>query len=69
MSLILTFIFVFFTLFLVSALQQNGLRESHSSQSTVLLNNMKVVVLPALSDNYMYLVSDGSLLAVFDRGF
>ncbi|KAJ8923150.1 hypothetical protein NQ315_001704 [Exocentrus adspersus] len=44
--------------FRVSALRQNGLRGSHSSQETIQLNKMKVTILPALSDNYMYLISD-----------
>ncbi|XP_044272466.1 hydroxyacylglutathione hydrolase, mitochondrial [Tribolium madens] len=40
--------------FRVSAFRTN----SHSSPSSVLLDTMKVVILPALSDNYMYLIVD-----------
>ena len=34
-----------------------GSDKFHSSQTTIEHNKMKVQVLPALSDNYMYLVS------------
>jgi len=42
----------------VSAFRQNGLRGTHSAQSTINLEKMKIRILPALSDNYMYLVID-----------
>lgn len=42
----------------VSAFTQNGFRGTHSIQSTYNLEKMKVRVLPALSDNYMYLIID-----------
>ncbi|KAJ8957416.1 hypothetical protein NQ318_004896 [Aromia moschata] len=44
--------------FRVSALRNNGLRGSHSSQISLKLNKMKITILPALSDNYMYLITD-----------
>lgn len=44
-------------LVVVSALRHNGLRGTHSAQEIIQLNKMKVTILPALSDNYMYLVS------------
>lgn len=34
----------------------NGIRGSHSSQQTVNMADMSVKILPALSDNYMYLI-------------
>jgi hydroxyacylglutathione hydrolase len=46
------------TYFKVSALRNNGFRNEHSCQSSVLLDKMKVIILPALSDNYMYLIVD-----------
>ncbi|KAF2899483.1 hypothetical protein ILUMI_06696 [Ignelater luminosus] len=42
----------------VSAFRQNGFRGTHSCQSTINLDKMKVRILPALSDNYMYLIID-----------
>ena len=42
--------------FLASAIKTVGLRGTHSSNLSVKLPKMKVTVLPALSDNYMYLV-------------
>ena len=42
---------------LASALSSVGLRGYHSAQKVVTGNAMRVRVLPALSDNYMYLVS------------
>ncbi|KAL1497730.1 hypothetical protein ABEB36_008638 [Hypothenemus hampei] len=42
----------------MTALKTVGLRGTHSSQITVSLPTMKVSVLPALSDNYMYLITD-----------
>ncbi|KAG8224909.1 hypothetical protein J437_LFUL006267 [Ladona fulva] len=44
--------------FKASALRTVGFRGSHSSQSTVSLKDMKIRILPALQDNYMYLVVD-----------
>ncbi|KAJ8942807.1 hypothetical protein NQ314_009944 [Rhamnusium bicolor] len=44
--------------FRVSALRNNGLRGGHSTQSSIQLSKMKVTILPALSDNYMYLITD-----------
>jgi hypothetical protein len=55
--LFLTFILIIVTRPPVSALRNNGFRNEHSCQSSVLLDKMKVIILPALSDNYMYLVS------------
>ncbi|RZC37943.1 Lactamase B domain containing protein [Asbolus verrucosus] len=46
---------------LISALRNNGFRNAHSAQSRIILDKMKVIVLPALSDNYMYLVSISEL--------
>lgn len=43
--------------FTASALRQNGFRGTHSSQKTINIDTMKIRILPALSDNYMYLVS------------
>lgn len=43
-------------LFLVSALRQNGFRGTHSSPAIIQLEKMQITILPALSDNYMYLV-------------
>lgn len=51
-----------FVLVVVSALRHNGLRGTHSAQEIVQLNKMKVTILPALSDNYMYLVSKNYLI-------
>ncbi|XP_030763113.1 hydroxyacylglutathione hydrolase, mitochondrial [Sitophilus oryzae] len=44
--------------FKVATLKSLGFRNNHSSQINVSLPNMKVTVLPALSDNYMYLITD-----------
>ncbi|XP_076263959.1 hydroxyacylglutathione hydrolase tenzing norgay isoform X2 [Rhynchophorus ferrugineus] len=44
--------------FKVLAFKSVGLRGSHSSHINISLPKMKVTVLPALSDNYMYLISD-----------
>ncbi|CAH0564853.1 unnamed protein product [Brassicogethes aeneus] len=41
-----------------SALLNNGFRGCHSSQISISFKNMKVQVLPALTDNYMYLIID-----------
>ena len=41
----------------VTALKQVGIRGSHCSQQLIQQDKMKVKILPALSDNYMYLVS------------
>lgn len=46
--------------FTVEAWSKVGLRGFHSQQVVVDQNNMKVRVLPALSDNYMYLLVDQS---------
>nr|CAD7199926.1 unnamed protein product [Timema douglasi] len=46
------------TYFTVSAWRTVGFRGSHSCTSEVTLKNMKVVVLSALQDNYMYLIID-----------
>jgi len=48
------------TFFRVRALQTVGLRGTHSIQTTSTGLNMKIRVLPALSDNYMYLLVDKS---------
>nr|CAH7756867.1 unnamed protein product [Callosobruchus chinensis] len=44
--------------FRVSALKNNGLRGTHSDQLSLTLDKMKITILPALSDNYMYLIID-----------
>ncbi|XP_018318957.1 hydroxyacylglutathione hydrolase, mitochondrial [Agrilus planipennis] len=44
--------------FKVSAFRKNGFRGTHSSPVIIQDQNMKVKVLPALSDNYMYLIID-----------
>lgn len=44
--------------FKVSAIKNVGFRGTHSAQIKVSLPKMKVTVLPALSDNYMYLITD-----------
>merc|ERR1712059_51014 len=46
--------------FTVEAWSKVGLRGFHSQQVVVDQTNMKVRVLPALSDNYMYLLMDQS---------
>jgi len=46
--------------FKAKALQTVGLRGTHSIQTTTAGANMKVIALPALSDNYMYLLVDKS---------
>ena len=43
--------------FLANAYLKLGANGTHSDQSLVQQNKMKVKILPALSDNYMYLVS------------
>ncbi|KAG5889303.1 hypothetical protein JTB14_031950 [Gonioctena quinquepunctata] len=42
----------------VSALRNNGYRGAHTTPVTINLNQMKITILPALSDNYMYLITD-----------
>jgi len=44
--------------FTVEAWSKVGLRGFHSSQKVVDQNTMKIRILPALSDNYMYLLMD-----------
>lgn len=44
--------------FKASALKQNGLRGMHSTPSLIQLEKLNIQVLPALSDNYMYLIVD-----------
>ncbi|CAH1100802.1 unnamed protein product [Psylliodes chrysocephalus] len=44
--------------FRAQARLNNGFRGFHSSQVTIKLNSMKIQILPALSDNYMYLITD-----------
>jgi len=44
--------------FRVEALSKVGLRGHHSESKLVDQNSMKIKILPALSDNYMYLVVD-----------
>jgi len=44
--------------FRVDALRNVGLRGYHSEQKVVDQNTMKIRILPALSDNYMYLLMD-----------
>lgn len=44
--------------FKASALRSVGFRGSHSTPLTVSLKDMKIKILPALQDNYMYLVVD-----------
>ncbi|KAJ8972065.1 hypothetical protein NQ317_010934 [Molorchus minor] len=46
----------------VSALKNNGIRGSHSAQVTLKLARMKVTILPALSDNYMYLTKQAAVV-------
>ncbi|KRT82417.1 hypothetical protein AMK59_4752, partial [Oryctes borbonicus] len=46
------------TYFRVNAIRNNGFRGKHSNQATVHLEKMRVRILPALSDNYMYLIVD-----------
>ncbi|KAK9711975.1 Metallo-beta-lactamase superfamily [Popillia japonica] len=46
------------TYFKVNAIRNNGLHGSHSKQSTINFEKMKVIILPALADNYMYLIVD-----------
>lgn len=50
--------FVTATYFKVSALRKVGLRGCHCSSKLVQHDKMKVKILPALSDNYMYLIVD-----------
>jgi len=47
-----------FYLFIVSSIIKYGSRGFHSSKLQVALDNMKVEILPALTDNYMYLIVD-----------
>lgn len=42
---------------LALSLKSNGFRGTHSHPVSLKLNRMKVSILPALTDNYMYLVS------------
>ena len=42
----------------VNAFRQNGLRGTHSAQNSISFEKMKIRILPALSDNYMYLIID-----------
>ncbi len=42
--------------FLAKAFQNLGLRGVHSAQKVFQYDKMKIKILPALSDNYMYLV-------------
>ena len=44
--------------FIVEALTKVGVRGYHSEQKLVDQNTMKIRILPALSDNYMYLLMD-----------
>nr|XP_022916686.1 hydroxyacylglutathione hydrolase, mitochondrial isoform X1 [Onthophagus taurus] len=44
--------------FSVNSLRYNGLRGTHSKPSKFTLDKMRVCVLPALTDNYMYLIID-----------
>ena len=44
--------------FKVEALSKVGVRGYHSEQKIVDQNTMKIRILPALSDNYMYLLVD-----------
>lgn len=44
--------------FKVSTWKTVGFRGSHSAQVTVNINTMKIRILPALQDNYMYLIVD-----------
>merc|ERR1719233_346312 len=44
--------------FRVEALTKVGVRGHHSEQKLVDQNTMKIRILPALSDNYMYLLMD-----------
>ena len=44
--------------FSVTAFQQVGLRGSHCAQQVIVQDKMRIKILPALSDNYMYLVRD-----------
>lgn len=44
-------------LFSAKSISSNGFRGLHSLSTTVEHCNMKVQILPALQDNYMYLVS------------
>jgi len=44
--------------FRVDALRKVGIRGYHSEQKVVDQNTMKIRILPALSDNYMYLLMD-----------
>ncbi|XP_050295870.1 hydroxyacylglutathione hydrolase, mitochondrial [Anthonomus grandis grandis] len=44
--------------FKVAALRNIGFRGTHSNSISVAFSKMRVTVLPALSDNYMYLITD-----------
>ncbi|GAB1863644.1 hydroxyacylglutathione hydrolase [Camponotus japonicus] len=44
--------------FRAKSISSNGFRGSHSLSTTVDHSNMKVQILPALQDNYMYLIID-----------
>lgn len=46
--------------FLVSAWQALGSRQTHSVPLSIDMTSLNVKILPALSDNYMYLISDTS---------
>ncbi|KAK5640857.1 hypothetical protein RI129_009404 [Pyrocoelia pectoralis] len=46
------------TYYRVNSLRVNGLRRSHSAQNSISFEKMKIRILPALSDNYMYLIID-----------
>ncbi|CAG9864971.1 unnamed protein product [Phyllotreta striolata] len=46
------------TYFKARACLNNGFRGHHSNQATVNLKPMKIQILPALTDNYMYLITD-----------
>lgn len=56
--------FIIFWLVVASALRKNGLQGHHSSSAAVNLERMKVKILPALSDNYMYLVISNLFIVV-----
>ncbi|GJQ71928.1 hypothetical protein Trydic_g3037 [Trypoxylus dichotomus] len=46
------------TYFRANAIRNNGFRGKHSNQVCINLEKMRVKILPALSDNYMYLIVD-----------
>ncbi|XP_075230781.1 hydroxyacylglutathione hydrolase tenzing norgay isoform X2 [Lycorma delicatula] len=56
------YLLIYFGIFEIScfAWQSNGRYGSHSHNSVVTMPNMKVKILPALQDNYMYLIVDES---------